>query len=53
MKGVYVHIESPAPRPISEEEVELLLEMLPMKLIRAINELDSDEKTGAGLTAEE
>lgn len=40
MQDVYVHIESPGPRPISEEEVHLLLGILSTELTARIENLD-------------
>ncbi len=50
MKDRHVTIKAPSPRPIFEEEVNLLLEILPPDLIHAIAMLGCDETELAGLS---
>lgn len=53
MENIVVAIESPAPRPVFEDEVNLLLEILPPDLIHAIAMLGHDEADSAGLSEQQ
>jgi hypothetical protein len=43
MDNLQIIIESPDPRPVSEEEVRVLLRIMPPKLIKAIAMIGNDE----------
>ncbi len=49
MENYEVTIKAPSPRPIFEEEVNLLLEILPPDLIHAIAMLGCDEAEAPAL----